>query len=289
LTLRERSLSLSLEVIAHTGNWFPKTPMLPFDRLKLSIHPHNLVGALRYFTDKYKNKNNRPRPMKGATMKSSPSATYRSVAPNDTTADSRAAVIDTDTAGTDDQEENEEREEDRVGDDHSKNTSDEEYIDVYASDDDSDDSGDEEDEDKRRAVDEDQEEEEEEDEQEQEGGNADEDRIDSSDTGVYLGHAGIGYPGSREYRNTVQRLANKHGFHWSDNFFNRLKEKHTPNAFWIVDPVNSRWRKASANELQFSVKQTLSKYRAKDRAGGGGGAFRAGGGKQKKTVAAALR
>jgi hypothetical protein len=211
-------------------------------------------------------------------MQSFAAAAYRSVVPNDATAGWSDAAIDTAIAETDHLEKNEEQQQEEigaVGDDDSKNTSDEEYIhdssdDVSddtsddVSDDTSDDTSDEEEEDTRRAVDDDREEEEAE-ADEQEDDNADEDGIDSSDTNVYLGIAGICRSGSREYQKTVQRLAKKHGFDWSDKLFNRLQKKHASNTFRIVDARKGGWRKASANETKSAAKSTLSSYRAKHR------------------------
>jgi FMN phosphatase YigB (HAD superfamily) len=177
--------------------------------------------------------------MIAGTMKSVAAAVYRSAVSND-------------------QEENTEQEEDH----------DEEYV-LNSSDDVGDISSDEEEEKSKRDVDEEEEEEEEGEEEEEVDEQKDDDdddddaEINSSETNVYLGHARHCYPGSQKYRKTLQRLAKKHGFDWSDRILSSLLKKHTPNAFKILDASSSRWRKASTNEIRSAAKSTISTYRAK--------------------------
>jgi hypothetical protein len=232
---------------------------------------------LRCFLAKYNY--TRPRPTKVGTMKSRVPKAYRSVTPssvtpNGATAAWNAAAVVTGVAVTDDKEESEE--EDCVGDDQSKNTSDEEYL-LDDIDDNSDESNDEEEEDTWREVDEDPEK----GEGKQKDGKADEDRLNSTDTNVYLGNKGVRSSGSQDYRNTIQRLAKTHSFFLSDHFFDRLLEKHKANAFRIFNPRNCRWRKASLSEIRNAVICTLKGVRERDKAEAG--ASRGGGGKKRKS------
>jgi hypothetical protein len=194
-------------------------------------------------------------------MKSFAAAALRRAASNGATGDSSAAAIDVDIDTDSDDEDYIQDTSDDVSDDEEEDTR------RAVAEEDQEREENQEKEDTQEEEKEPEEEEEQEAEEEQEDDNADDDGFNSSNTNVYLGQAGIGCPGSLAYRGTVQRLTKKEGFYWSDKFFKHLLKKHRPNSFRILDAGNSRWRKASSNEIRSAAKNTLGTYRAKHRAG----------------------